>query len=282
MLESRNVLLRLGGRPVLRGVSLKLQPGRLVGVIGPNGAGKSSLLSVLAGLRHPEAGEVLAAGRPLNAWDRRPLARRRAVLCQKSRLSFDLPALEVVLMGRQPHHAGRETPRDRHIAAEALRAVDAEPLIDRAYLRLSGGEQQRVHLARALAQIWEPPDDGIKSDWRCLLLDEPVNHLDLRHQLGTLRLAKALCAEAGVAVLAVLHDLNLAARFADDLLVLHEGATHALGPTDETLTERVLRDVFGVRATLHRSNHDRPYVIIDEPLTEPDQSPTVEADTKTV
>lgn len=244
MLECIGVGLKLGEREVLRDVNLALTPGRFVAVLGPNGAGKSSLIKILSGVLRPHAGEVRASGVPLHHWDRNALARRRAVLSQETLLTFNFRALEVVLMGRQPHHHGREARRDFTIAVEALHAVGAGTLAERHYLTLSGGEKQRVHLARALAQIWEPPDDGQPKRARCLLLDEPVNNLDLQHQHSSLRIAKRLCAE-GVTVLAVLHDLNLAFEYADEWVLLAPGRAMTACPAQPEEAARVLTELFG-------------------------------------
>ncbi len=241
-----------GRRPVLDGIDLTLRGGELLALIGPNGAGKSTLLHLLSGALRPAAGVVRLAGRPLEAWPRAALARCRAVLPQSSELSFPFRALEVVLMGRSAH-AGLSGPaRDREIAAAALAAVDAGALAERLYATLSGGERQRVQLARVLAQIWpEAPPPDAEPGGRLLLLDEPTNNLDLAHQHQLLRFARGL-ADQGLGVLAVLHDPNLAALYADRLAVLRAGRLEALGPVEVVLTAATVSRVFGLPVAIQR------------------------------
>ncbi|QWT19215.1 heme ABC transporter ATP-binding protein [Bacillus sp. NP157] len=226
------------GRAILRDVSLTATRGRLLVLVGPNGAGKSTLLGCLAGRVAPVAGHAELDGMPLPAWDPRALARRRAMLSQRVDLGFGFTAREVVLLGRSPHPGGGD--RDDAIVAAALRAAHAWTLRDRRYTALSGGEQQRVQLARVLAQVW---DGGRTGAW--LLLDEPEAGLDIAHQHFILRRARA-CAEAGFGVVAVLHDLNLAARYADEVAVLAAGALLRHGPPAEALDTALLSEIYGI------------------------------------
>jgi iron complex transport system ATP-binding protein len=184
-------------------------------------------------------------GRPLEALPEREQARRRAVLPQQSQLHFAFSALEVVLMGRTPHLRGAESARDWEVAHAALRTVGMDDFADRDVPTLSGGEQQRVHLARALAQIWTPPEAG----HRYLLLDEPTASLDLAHQHQVLRTAAGLAAD-GVGVLAILHDLNLAAQYADRLAVLRRGRLLADGPPADVLDPALVHAAFDVAVTV--------------------------------
>jgi iron complex transport system ATP-binding protein len=241
MLEACAIRVVVGGALLLDDVSLSVAPGDVVAIIGPNGAGKSTLLRALAGDVRPAHGAVRLLGRPLHAWPVQEQARRRAVLPQQSTLAFAFTAREVVLLGRAPHSGGTSGPRDAAIAEGALEAVDAGHLADRWYTTLSGGEQQRVHLARVLAQIWEPIDDQP----RFLLLDEPTNSLDLAHQHHTLALARRW-ARQGVGVVVVLHDLNLAAQYADRLVLLHAGRVVATGVPKDVLTPAQIAAVFGL------------------------------------
>jgi iron complex transport system ATP-binding protein len=226
------------GRTILGHVSLTASPGRVLVLVGPNGAGKSTLLAVLSGRMRPDAGQVSLDGNPLHAWDPRALARRRAMLSQRVDLAFGFTALEVVLLGRSPHR--HDAVRDDVIATAALRAAHAWELRDRRYTALSGGEQQRVQLARVLAQIWEGGPDGA---W--LLLDEPEAGLDIAHQHFILRRARA-CAAMGLGVIAVLHDLNLAARYADEVAVLADGTLRRHGPPQEALDTALLSEIYGI------------------------------------
>jgi len=240
MLRLSDVTVRIGDATLIAGVSAEVQPGRLTAVVGPNGAGKTTLLRAASGELSPSAGTVSLDDRPLSVVPEQEQAQRRAVLPQASRLHFAFSVLEVVLMGRTPHVQGREGPEDWAIAEDALDAVAMAGFADRDVPTLSGGEQQRVHLARALAQIWTPPDDG----HRYLLLDEPTASLDLAHQQNVLRTARAF-ADQGAGVLAILHDLNLAAQFADHVVVMADGGVHAQGAPASVLTPPCIREVFG-------------------------------------
>ncbi len=224
-------------RRVLRGVSLELAGGEVVGVIGPNGAGKSTLLKLLTRRLAPTEGSITLAGRPLSEFGRFELARHLALVAQAPVLPGGFRVREVVAMGRAPHLGlfGVTGPADAAAVAAALDVTDTERFALRRVETLSGGEQQRVVFARALAQ--QP---------RYLLLDEPTNHLDLRYQVELLSYARAQ-AEGGVGVLVVLHDLNLAARSCDRLLVLSDGELVAQGAPRQVLTAGLVREVFGAQ-----------------------------------
>ncbi len=250
-LEAASITVRRGGRALVDGVSLGLAPGRVTAIVGPNGAGKSTLLRVLAGELRPDAGAVSYGGRPLAEWGAAELARRRAVLPQESDLRFPFRVEEVVRLGRTPHPGAGETGFDRALAREALAKVDLVALAERHYPTLSGGERQRVHLARAWAQLQAAPGAGVP-DGRVLLLDEPTSSLDLAHQHGVLTLVRNMAHGEGVAVLAVLHDLNLVLAYADDVVVLRGGRVAGVGEVVTTLTAGRVSEVFGVTARLVR------------------------------
>ncbi|MBU3058960.1 heme ABC transporter ATP-binding protein [Pseudomonas indica] len=243
MLRAENLAVQRGPCTVLADVHLELRPGEVLGVLGPNGAGKSTLLAALSGELPAAHGRVLLDERPLSAWHGPERARRLAVLPQTSSLGFAFRVEEVVSMGRLPHATGRT--RDAEIVGEALAAADAAHLAGRNYLELSGGERQRVHLARVLAQLW-PGGEG-----QVLLLDEPTSMLDPLHQHTTLQATRAF-AEQGAAVLVILHDLNLAARYCDRLLLLEHGRPHAFGTPDDVLRAEPLRAVFGLEVLVQR------------------------------
>ncbi|MCL7461991.1 heme ABC transporter ATP-binding protein [Pseudomonas sp. NW5] len=241
MLQARRLSVRRGPCPVLEGIELSLQGGEVLGVLGPNGAGKSSLLAALSGELAPADGEVLLGGQPLARLAARQRARQLAVLPQRSALQFDFRVEEVVALGRLPH---ADTPDSARQALEgALQAADILHLRPRDYLGLSGGERQRVQLARVLAQLW-PGRAG-----QVLLLDEPTAMLDPLHQHACLQAARTLAAR-GVAVLVILHDLNLAARYCDRLLLLAGGRVQALGTVAEVLRAEVLQAVFGLQVLI--------------------------------
>lgn len=226
-----------GRRSVLRGVGLELEAGEQVALLGANGSGKSTLLRVLAGALPPGGGEVELFGRSIADWDRGELARCVTVLPQGMELPPGFRVSEVVALGRIPHARSwfASSPDDEVAVARALADADVEELADRRVDELSGGERQRVLVALALAQ--EP---------RLLLLDEPTAHLDVAHQLALVGLLERLRRARGLTVLAVLHDLNLAARFADRALVLHDGRLAVAGDRRGRFDLRRLHDAFGV------------------------------------
>lgn len=248
MFEASNISFQIGKKRILNDVSLRLAPGKVTAVAGPNGAGKSTLLKVFSGEISPTHGAVTLDQVTLKNWQPLQLAMRRAVMSQHSKVNFHFSAIEVVLIGRSPHQEGRlETTQDWELAYSAMKQTGVEHLAERPFPVLSGGEQQRVQLARALVQIWS---EQVTSP-RYLLLDEPTASLDLSHQHQTLRLAREL-AESGVGVLAILHDLNLVARYADEVMLLAEGRSLASGKPDEVLTEETIEKVFEVKVAVRR------------------------------
>ncbi len=253
-LEAREVSLWRGSRHVLENIHLTVSPGRLLVLVGPNGAGKSSLLAVLAGVLAPDHGEVRLDGTPLAQWSPRTLARRRAMLSQKVHLPFDFSVREVVMLGRSPHGRSIGGRHDRRLADAALRMAQAWHLRERSWLQLSGGEQQRVQLARVLAQV---SDDGGPPAW--LLLDEPEAGLDMAHQHRILAMARQR-AHDGMGVIAVVHDLNLAATYADDVALLAAGRLLRHGPPDDVLDPNRLAAVYGL--PLARIAHHRGFLLV--------------------
>ena len=234
-----NLNLRVSGFDLLRDLNFVANAGEVTVVVGPNGAGKSSLLKVLVGDLVQTSGEVRLNHRELASWAVGDKAKILATLPQHSVLNFPFTAAEVVQLGRIPHRTGIQ--RDAQIVDQALARVDAKYLQKRFYTQMSGGERQRVQLARVLAQICEPSSLGE----RFLILDEPTSAFDLAHQQLTLALVREL-AGSGIGVVMVLHDLNLAARCADKILVLDGGRIAAQGTPTEVLTVAVIDQVFGV------------------------------------
>jgi iron complex transport system ATP-binding protein len=246
LLVARDVSHAIRGRPIVAGASLALDAGRVTVVIGPNGAGKSTLLRLLTGELGASTGAVEMDGAPLTTLPAWRLACRRAVMMQAARLAFPFTAHEVVALGTSGVGRAMTTHARDALVLGALAAADAAHLSARSYQTLSGGEQQRVQFARALAQL----EAGRSVEPRqVLFLDEPVSSLDLKHQLALLDAAVVLAAR-GTAVLAVLHDLNLASAYADHLVAMHEGRIAAQGPPQEVLTDRLLAEVFGVSLRL--------------------------------
>jgi iron complex transport system ATP-binding protein len=238
---------------VLNDVDLRLEAGELVALLGANGSGKTTLLRLLSGALLPDAGAVEVAGRPIGEWMRTALARRVAVLPQHLELPDGFRVAELVAMGRAPHATRlfASTAEDEEAVDRALRDADARDLADRYPHQLSGGERQRVLVAMALAQ--EP---------ELLLLDEPTLHLDLAHQVALLAQLRRLHAQRNLTVLAVLHDLNLAAAFAPRIVLLDGGRLVADGPPDEVLTPTRIRAVFGVRMEALRGADGRRHLVL--------------------
>jgi iron complex transport system ATP-binding protein len=247
MIALEDVVVRRGGRTLINGISHAFAPGRITALLGANGAGKSTLVRLLGGIWQPDRGQVTWNGRDLRAVAPRHLARHRAVVGQHPSSGFAFRAIDLVLLGRIPHvrHPGRN---DEAIAFRALDQVGLGALADRDVTTLSGGERQRVHLARALAQLEEARQAG----HGVLILDEPTAHLDLAHQQLALRLARSVAAD-GVAVFVVLHDVNLAATHADQVLLLRAGRLLASGTPDCALTCPLLCETLQVQlACIHR------------------------------
>ncbi|MGI4862897.1 MAG: heme ABC transporter ATP-binding protein [Janthinobacterium lividum] len=242
MLNTTNLTYRAGPKTLLQNISLTAQPGELLVVVGANGAGKSTLLKLLSGDLKPSGGEVKFDGKNLSQWQPAMLARRRAVLTQQHTLALAFQVRELVLLGRYPHFGGQPIAHDHAVVAAALDLVGLRHLAEREYPTLSGGEQQRAQLARVLAQVWEA-ENGF------LLLDEPLTGLDLRHQHQTLAVARQLT-RRGFGVVAVLHDLNLAAQYADQVLLLHQGRAVASGIPAEVFTPDYIQLGFGIEVEL--------------------------------
>ena len=250
-----------GGTTLLADVSIALKPGRVLAVVGPNGAGKTTLLRLLSSELAPSTGAILLNDRPLDHWTVAERARRLAVLPQQSTLNAALTGLEVTLLGRSPHAArgGVGGGAGRGPApAPAAPLMDAAHLAARLYPSLTGGEKSRVQAARALAQVLEPD----LADARFLLLDEPTAALDYAHQHGTLARVGEVAHTRGIGVVAILHDLNLAAQYADELLVLERVRVAAYGATREVFGADLLSAVFGwPMLVLPHPRHSWPMVI---------------------
>jgi iron complex transport system ATP-binding protein len=250
--EARRLTHAYDGRVVLEEVDLQVQPGEMVAVVGPNGAGKSTLLRVLLGFLAPRAGEARLLGEPVHALSRREVARRAAFVPQNHEARFAFRVEEVVAMGRTPW-LGRFRPaseEDHRIVERAMDDADVRAMAARPFTELSGGERQRVMLARAFAQ--QTP---------LLLLDEPNANLDLRHSLDVLDRVRDRVRSGGT-VIAALHDLTLAARYCDRMVMLHRGCLVADGAPDAVLTRERMREVFEVEAELSRDAGGLPHLTI--------------------
>jgi len=255
VIELCGVGVSVGKAQLLAPTDLRLRAGELVCVAGPNGAGKSTLVRVLAGALTPSSGQVSFLGRPLASFSASERARRRAVVSQRSEIAFGFSCREVVLLGRHPHSELAEGRRDLEAVERALARVEVGHLAERDVTTLSSGERQRVEIARALAQL----DSDLPPAETALLLDEPTSNLDLAHQHSVLGLARAASRE-GRLVLAVLHDLNLAAQYADRLVLLDAGRLAADGSPRAVLTSELIWSVFRTRALV------MPHPELDCPL----------------
>lgn len=231
------------GRMLLRSISLDITEGRSVALIGHNGSGKSTLLKLLGRLAAPTAGHILFDGAPLESWDRRHLARRLAHLPQTLPPAPGMLVKELVALGRYPWHGalGRFSAEDRRKVEEAIELTHLGPLAERMVDSLSGGERQRAWIAMLVAQ-----------DARCMLLDEPISALDVAHQIEVLSLVRRLTVEKNVTIVTVLHDVNMAARYCDDIVALRGGEVVCVGTPESIMTPAELDRIFGVEMDVVR------------------------------
>ncbi len=240
MIRVENLTCSLHGKTLLRGVSFSIASGELVALLGANGAGKSTLIKHLSGEKKPTSGSIRLAEKPLEHYSLATLARCRATMGQQHQVAADFTVAEVVMMGRYPHFAGKPKAADHLVVEETLAVCGITLFADRPVQSLSGGEQQRVHLARVLAQVWDQPR-GV------LLMDEPVSAMDMQYQHQTLAILRAL-ADCGYTVVTVLHDINLAAHYAHRLILMKNGRKLHDGTPAEVLNERNIYSVFSMDA----------------------------------
>ncbi|MFC3075402.1 heme ABC transporter ATP-binding protein [Shinella pollutisoli] len=245
MIRARNLTVSLSGKTIVHGVSLEAKAGALTAIVGPNGSGKTTTMKALAG-ELSSTGEIAINGHDVRRLEPWQLAVKRAVLPQAATIAFPFTVREIVRLGLSVG-PNRHAERIDAITAEALAAVDLAGFAGRLYQELSGGEQQRVQLARVLSQIWEPVLDGEPC---FLMLDEPVSALDIRHQLTIMQLARRYCAGGG-GVVAVMHDLNLTAMFADHMVMMRGGRIELAGPPAEVMTDDAMETVFGCRMRIN-------------------------------
>lgn len=238
-LQTVDLAFGYGSKEAIRGISLAFRQGECVSVIGPNGAGKSTLIKCLAAIHKPRKGTVLAGGKPLFALPPKERAKRIGYVPQQTAMTFPLTVTETVLLGRRPYVRWGVSDEDLRIAGRILEDLDLARLADRYVDELSGGERQKVLLARALAQ-----QPGI------LLLDEPIAALDIRHQLGVLEKVRQLARRDGTLIVMILHDLELASRYSDRIVLMKNGEIYAAGAPDRVLTAEHIRDVYGVETLL--------------------------------
>lgn len=254
MVELRNVAFQVGDTRILKDVSVRFRPERFNVLLGPNGAGKSTLLRIASGRLAPTSGMVEYDGDDVASISSEALAKRRAVLSQHVELAFPLAVRDVVLMGRYPYYGRAPAARDLAIVDETLELVGLTAKRDQAYPTLSGGEQQKTQLARVLAQIWPTdPDPGP----RCLFLDEPTSSLDIHYQLHLLDIVRGFLSRR-CTVIAILHDLNVAAQYGDAFFVISAGQLAFESDSAAALPVPLVEQVFQVRARRETASDDSP------------------------
>lgn len=250
MLELQHVTYRIKQISLLDQIDLQFQDKKLNLIVGPNGAGKSTLLKVISQQIAPNEGQVLFHGKPLQSYSLAALAKRRAVLSQHIDLAFSVSVADLVMMGRTPYFSGKPSSHDADIVQEVIRYFDLVSMQDRDVLSLSGGERQRAHFARVAAQIWE--HDTSENLTSYLLLDEPLSFLDVYYQFEFMHKLQALIRDKRMTIIGVIHDLNLAAKFADHLVLLHQGKVLATGSKEQVFTEKHIETAYRLKPLFHQ------------------------------
>ena len=261
MLKIENITAGYDANDVLKDVNMTAKEGDFVGLIGPNGSGKTTLLRVISGVLRPTSGQVLLQGKNTAKIPRAKLAKTMACLSQGLSLDLSFTVHQIISMGRSPHLSkfARETKKDFQIVAHAMELADVAHLADRLITEISGGERQRALIAMCLAQ--EP---------KILLLDEPTNHLDIAHQLSTLDLIRKLNLQTEMTVIAVFHDLNLAAEYCDKILVLSNGKVEDFGPPQNVLTTEMILKVYNAKVTTEKNPvSGKPHIILTANMNHP-------------
>ena len=256
MIELKNVHFRVRSRELVRDINLKVKTGEFWAIVGANGAGKSTLLKLLSREHTPTSGTLSLHGKDLKKYKQKELAQKRAVLAQQNSITLSFTVHEIVLMGRYPFYDSRPAQRDLDIVDICLEKVGIGAFKNRVFPTLSGGEQQRVQLARTLAQIWDVQDGYI-------FLDEPTTGMDLLHQYETFQLAREMT-NKGYGVIAVVHDLNFALQYADLILMMKDGAAFATGAPGEVLTEGNIKAAFGLSVRIIQPDSTQFPVIVPD------------------
>lgn len=248
VLDISSLSFNFGSKNILADIDLSIKDNGIVGIIGPNGSGKSTLLKCIYRVLKPKTGTIFIDGKNINDYQFKETAKKMAVVAQHNDTHFDFNVLEMVLIGRSPHKKfmERDSAEDIELAYKALEQVNMKDFADRNFSSLSGGEKQRIILARALVQNTD-----------CLILDEPTNHLDIKHQLHFMSLAKDL----KITVISAIHDLNIAAMYCDKIYALKEGQIIAAGSVNEVITEEVIKTLYDVEAKIIYDEEKKPHVI---------------------
>jgi iron complex transport system ATP-binding protein len=242
MIEVKDLSYTVGKKQILNGINFSIEPGKMLAVIGANGAGKSTLLKLLCREIYPTEGQIKFNKKDISSYTVKQQAKLRGVLTQHNTVSVMFTAKELVLMGRYPHFENVPTANDLDIIKKAMAETGTTHLADRDYNTLSGGEQQRVHLARVIAQIYDQPN-------AFLFLDEPTNGLDLLYQQQILQLARSM-ADRGYTVISILHDINFASQYADKILILKNGQTVAQGAPIEVVNCENIHEAFSIKVKM--------------------------------
>ena len=259
MLVLQNISVSLGQTEILHNISLELNSGQMVVLCGPNGAGKSTLLKVISGELKPSCGSVSWDGIQIEDWTPNNLAKTRGKLSQESRLSFPFRTQEVVEMGRFPYG---KNPNNGKVISQCMKLTHIEYLYNRRYNTLSGGEKQRLHFARVLAQITSTDIEALNN--KVLLLDEPTSALDLKHQESLLRLSKRLATQHNCLVIVVLHDLNLAAAWADQMIIMKKGEIKHIGSVQAVCISSVISEIYDIKAlVLEHPSTGKPIITVE-------------------
>ena len=248
VLDISSLSFNFGSKNILADIDLSIKDNGIVGIIGPNGSGKSTLLKCIYRVLKPKTGTIFIDGKNINDYQFKETAKKMAVVAQHNDTHFDFNVLEMVLIGRSPHKKfmERDSAEDIELAYKALEQVNMKDFADRNFSSLSGGEKQRIILARALVQNTD-----------CLILDEPTNHLDIKHQLHFMSLAKNL----KITVISAIHDLNIVAMYCDKIYALKEGQIIAAGSVNEVITEEVIKTLYDVEAKIIYDEEKKPHVI---------------------
>lgn len=247
MIETKCINYKIANKYLIHDINIQINAGEVVAIVGANGAGKSTLLKVLAGALQPSSGQIWLNHKALSIWKQDELAKVRGVLSQSVHLSFPMTALEIVALGRYAYHGQESSAEALRVAMWALEQVKMQAFANRSLLTLSGGEQQRVHLSRVLAQIREKEFEQTKY----LLLDEPVSSLDIAQQHHLLSLVRNFSRSLGLGVLVIIHDMNLAAQYADRVIMLKKGEIIESGVPKKVFMPETIFEVFGVQTLVH-------------------------------
>ncbi len=256
-----NIHFSVGRKKILQGISFTAEPGRVLGILGQNGAGKSTLLNCMAGVLKGYTGNIYMNDLLMNSMPIQQLAKHRAVLSQHHSITQLFTCRDIVMMGRYPHFSAKPSRYDEEAVHQAMHEMQVLEMADRYYVQLSGGEQQRVQMARVIAQLQHKEDiSEYYSRSGILLLDEPISNMDILFQHHSLKMARKLAHE-GLTVIVILHDLNLAAQYCDELLLMHAGAIIEQGRVQQVLTPENIHTAYNIRVKV-LNTIDHPYPII--------------------